>query len=134
VRPGLVALLLAAAPLAGCVEMGLGQCVASLLPDGDLVRVHVRWNATGEPVPGACVRAFLPDERGSITATSAYRADDRGEATLRLAAGMWRLSAWKTVEGDPYCAYEATAEINVDEGARAGPAVLLLDRAAKVCA
>jgi hypothetical protein len=100
------ALASAAVLVAGCTNLLAGppldQCTAGLLPEGHEVRVQVVWNATAEPVAGACVRAH---PTGDPPADTGVRTDAGGMAVLRLPERTWRINAILGKPPDGLCAW-----------------------------
>lgn len=109
--PELALALLFAGAMAGCTSFIAGppldQCIAGLLPVGHEVRVRVVWNATGEPVDGACVNAYPETEPA---ASSQVRTNAEGLAVLRLPERGWNLYALKAAASDGLCAWTTSSE------------------------
>ena len=133
-RPaGSVTFALLALPLAGCASFLAGEpldaCQPGVLADGHLVPVRVVWNATGEPVEGACVHA---SPARAPEPASEQRTGADGEVTLRLPDGDWRLSALRGRPPGGHCAYVVFADLRV-AGPPPGPSVLRLVEDAVMC-
>lgn len=117
--------LLLLAGSAGCFEPGLDVSCSPREAGRELLSVHVAWNATGEPVPGAWVVAR------SDAGDACARTGRDGTTVLALAPGPWTVVASLSDPDDRYCALQARASASVPG---MGPLQLRLDDSPKVCA